>query len=69
MQFLGRRTLPFAYRHARLLVGQSYRRFGSQDNEGGRLVPYVVLGLPRHATLPQIRARYLELVRSIFACR
>jgi curved DNA-binding protein CbpA len=31
------------------------------------LVPYVVLGLPRHATLAEIRARYRELVRTIQA--
>jgi len=45
------------------MMRQLPRHFASQDKEGGRLVPYVVLGLSRHATLPQIRARYLELVR------
>jgi len=63
MQFAGRRVFPLAQRHARLMMRQLPRHFASQDKEGGRLVPYVVLGLSRHATLPQIRARYLELVR------
>src|SRR5262245_7402090 len=59
-------TLPVRWRKdtTTLLSNQLARRLTAKP-EGRKLDPYAVLGVPRGAVLPEIRAAYLKLVKEL----